>query len=153
MSTKRKRILCVDDDPETCYLTQTYLEMEGYEVIIASSAAEGLRLAKSQRFDLYLFDSGLPDEPGVDLAQQIRMFDSATPIIFHSGHAYDADIRKGVNAGAQAYITKPSNPNEVIEVINTLITEREAGSREEGNAQIPTSRCESPALAVGHDEA
>ena len=116
-----KRILCVDDDPFTCELIKIYLVDAPYELAFAKDLAGSLQLAKSQHFDLYLIDERLPDGSGIDFAREIRTFDSRTPIIFHSASAYAQDIRKGLDAGAQAYITKPSDPDEVVKAIKSII--------------------------------
>jgi DNA-binding response OmpR family regulator len=121
MSPAKRRILCVEDNAEDCELLKTYLELEDYEVVFAHTMADGFHKAKSERFNLYLIDERLPDGLGSTLTRQIRVFDSKTPLIFYSASAYESDIQRGLDAGAQVYITKPSDPNQVIEVIKTLI--------------------------------
>jgi DNA-binding response OmpR family regulator len=125
MQDGRKRILCVDDHTDTCELIEFYLGDAGYEVIIARGIADSLPLIKKMHFDLYLIDEILRDGTGVELAHRIRAFDSTTPLVFHSASAHARDIRRGLDAGAQAYITKPSDPDEVIKIIKTLIAESE----------------------------
>ena len=121
MSSTKKRILCVEDNAEDCDLLKTYLELEDYEVVFAHTGTEGFRMAKSERFDLHLIDECLPDGLGTDLTREIRVFDSTTPIVFYSASAYESDIQRGLDAGAQIYITKPCDPNHVIEIIKTLV--------------------------------
>ena len=121
MLSTKKRILCVEDNTEDCELLKIYLELEDFEVVFARTMAEGFSKAKSDRFDLHLIDEHLPDGLGTDLTRQIRVLDSTTPIVFYSARAYESDIQRGLDAGAQAYITKPSDPNQVLEIIKTLI--------------------------------
>jgi CheY-like chemotaxis protein len=121
MPTNKKRILCVDDDSDNCELVKTYLGLAGYEVITASTISEGLRLAQEQHFDLYLIELRFPEGSGADLARRIHSFDPKTPLVFHSASAYAQDIQEGMDAGAQAYITKPSDPLAVIEIVKNLI--------------------------------
>jgi DNA-binding response OmpR family regulator len=62
---------------------------------------------QTEPFDLYLLDSRLPDLDGFDLCRQMRAFDPNTPILFFSGAAYEADKKRGIEAGANAYVIKP----------------------------------------------
>ena len=69
------------------------------EVVTGSTIESGVALAGSQKFDLYLLDSWLPDGSGLDLCRQIREFDKATPIIFYSAAAYESDRDAGIELG------------------------------------------------------
>lgn len=142
MSIPKKRILCVEDDSDTCELVATYLELTGYEVITAHSFAEALEQVRDGHFDLYFIDKLLPDGSGLALAHEIRTLDSETPIIFHSASAYAADIAQGLEAGAQAYITKPSDPNIVLETIAHHITGSEIGQRRKASLEEIFARSE-----------
>ncbi|HEX5736113.1 MAG TPA: response regulator [Blastocatellia bacterium] len=104
---RRKHILCADDHEDTRTMIACWLDMCGYEVTTAGSIAESLPLTERGGFDLLILDGWYPDGRGVDLCEQIRRFDSHTPILFLSALAYADDIAKGMNAGAQAYLTKP----------------------------------------------
>lgn len=84
-----------------------FLDMYGYEVTTAGSLAETLPLTEKGGFDLLLLDGWFTDGLGVDLCKQIRAFDAHTPIFFLSALAYQSDIDKGLEAGAQAYFAKP----------------------------------------------
>ena len=79
----------------------------GYEAVIAASVSDALERAKSGGLALCILDHWLSQGSGIELCQQIRAFDSHTPIMFYSGAGYRADIQKGLNAGAQAYLVKP----------------------------------------------
>jgi CheY-like chemotaxis protein len=82
------------------------LALAGYRTVNARTVAEGLRLAKSEHFDLYLLDYDLPDGTGLELCKLIRAFDARTPILFHSSRS-DPGIRlAALEAGAQGYIDK-----------------------------------------------
>ena len=65
------RILCVEDDEDSSLMMKVLLGMWNYEVVLAPTAADGFRLAQSERFDLCLLDTSLPDESGVDLCRRI----------------------------------------------------------------------------------
>lgn len=117
MNQKKKRILFVEDYEDTSYLAKLILEHYSLEVTTATTAAEGLRLAREQKFNLYLIDQGLPDFPGIELCRLIRERDAKTPIIFFSGRGLPSDKEEAFSAGAQAYIVKPAAPEELISAV------------------------------------
>jgi DNA-binding response OmpR family regulator len=96
--------------------------MNSYRIHVtcAQSAAEAWRLMKAERFDLYMLDAWLPQTDGFEFCRQIRKLDSVTPILFYSGAAYDADKKKGIAVGANAYLTKP-DVQGLIETVMDLI--------------------------------
>ena len=115
------RVLYIEDHEDTRELVTLVLEQRCLEVVTGSTIANGIALAGSQRFDLYLLDSWLPDGSGLDLCKQIREFDKATPILFYSAAAYEIDRDQALRCGAQAYLTKPSQPSELCKLVTTLI--------------------------------
>ena len=104
------RILFVDDHEDTRFLVITWLNSLGYEVTATHSVSDGLRLASSKAFDLYLLDSRLADGDGKDFCEKIREFDERTPIVFYAG-----DIRERVLADSdcetQGFVMKPEIDN------------------------------------------
>jgi DNA-binding response OmpR family regulator len=107
VSVARKRILCVEDDEDTGDMMNVLLGGYGYEAVIAASVSDALESARSGGLALCILDHWLTKSNGIELCQQIRAFDSHTPIMFYSGAGYRADIQKGLDAGAQAYLVKP----------------------------------------------
>ena len=107
VSGSKKRILFVDDDVETREMMNALLGIYGYEPVIASSVDDALGHAMGGGIDLCILDHWMTEYNGIDLCNKIRAFDPRTPIIFYSGVGYDADIQKGLDAGAQAYLVKP----------------------------------------------
>ena len=103
----RKRILCVDDHEDTRDMMRFLLGTYGYEPVIASSVPDALEHVRSGGLALCILDHWLTEGNGTELCRQIRAFDSQTPIRFYSGAGYTADIQKGLDAGAQAYLVKP----------------------------------------------
>lgn len=103
----KKRILFVDDDVETREMMNALLGIYGYEPVIASSVDDALGHAMGGGIDLCILDHWMTEYNGIDLCNKIRAFDSRTPIMFYSGAGYEADIQKGLDAGAQAYLVKP----------------------------------------------
>src|SRR5687768_14944789 len=128
MRSTKRYILCVDDDDDTCFMLRYLLGQAGYEVRSASSITEGLRLAESERFDLYILDSRFADGAGLDLCRRIREFDSTTPILFFSGLAHESDRQHGLDAGAHGYLIKPNDLDKLTETVTQLIgnNDREA---------------------------
>jgi DNA-binding response OmpR family regulator len=119
-SEARKQILCVDDDEDTRSMMSVLLDHYGYEAVIAASVSDALESARSGGIALCILDHWLTESNGIELCQQIRAFDSDTPIMFYSGAAYEADIQKGLDAGAQAYVVKPDF-DHLKETIDRLI--------------------------------
>lgn len=122
MRFRPNRILCVEDDENTCQMMKVLLGMWNYEVVLAKTAADGFRLAQSERFDLCLLDTSLPDESGFELCRQICELDGHAPIVFISGNAYEADKKRGLQAGALVYLTKPVNFDFLEETMARLVT-------------------------------
>jgi DNA-binding response OmpR family regulator len=125
-SGSRKRILCVDDDEDTRDMMGILLGQYGYEAVIAASVSDALERARSGGLALCILDHWITEGNGIELCQQIRAFDSDTPIMFYSGAGYRADIQKGLDAGAQAYLVKPDF-DRLKPTIDRLIDE--AGSK------------------------
>ena len=117
----KARILCTEDDEDTRDILKLLLETEGFEVTCAEASAEALSLAKAEKFDLYILDNWMPETSGYDLCQQIREFDSATPILFYSGVETDVDHKLAMSAGAQGYLIKPTDPDKLVAEIKRLI--------------------------------
>ena len=118
---EKHRILYVEDHEDTREMVKIILGKNEFDVITAASSEDGVRLAHDQRFDLYLLDLWLPDGIGLELARAIREVDNETPIVFFSAAAYETDRFEAMQAGAQAYLTKPAKPSELCRVISSLI--------------------------------
>src|SRR5262245_41789932 len=115
------RILYVEEHVESCELLVLWLNSSGYEVVSANTLSDGLRLAKSGTFVAYILSGKFIDGTGLDLCRQIRLFDSNTPIIFYSAMTRDSDLVGAVNAGAQAYLIKPNDFEQIEPTIGRLV--------------------------------
>jgi DNA-binding response OmpR family regulator len=122
MEQTKKRILCVDDDKDTCLMLKTLFDMAGYEATSVMTVTDASRLAKQGSFDLYLLDLWFPDGTGIELCQYIRLFDSTTPILFCSSAAFETDIKKAMSAGAQGYLVKPTLVEDLMQTVRTCLT-------------------------------
>ena len=103
----RPRVLCVDNDEDSRVMLSTLLRLAVIEAKTVGTAAEALSSIQAERFNLYLLDTWLPDLDGFELCRRMRDFDPDTPILFFSGAAYEADKKRGIEAGADAYVIKP----------------------------------------------
>jgi DNA-binding response OmpR family regulator len=116
-------ILIADDDPVIQKLLAVNFEMEGYRVVTASDGAEALERVGSDHPDLAVLDVMMPKVDGLDVVRTLRA-DSATctmPIILLSAKAQAVDINRGLEAGADAYVTKPFDPAELLDKAAALI--------------------------------
>lgn len=108
LSNPQARVLCVDDDADAREMLSELLKFSLIETKAVGTAAQALSLIQTERFDLYLLDSWLPDLDGVELCRRMRALDPHTPVLFYSGAAYDDDKESAIEAGANAYVTKPA---------------------------------------------
>ena len=106
-SNNRPRVLCVDDDEDSREMLSNLLKLLRIEAKAVPTAAQALWLIQAERFDLYLLDAWLPGVDGFELCRKMRGLDARTPILFFSGAAYESDKKRGIEAGANAYVIKP----------------------------------------------
>jgi CheY-like chemotaxis protein len=121
MQPVKRRILCVDDNEDSCEIVVILLTRAGYEVVLARTAAEALNRTLTDSFDVLLLDNHLPDGSGLELCQQIREFNNHTPSCFYSSDAYPKQIEAAKQAGANAYLVKPVLPDEIERTIGQLL--------------------------------
>ena len=121
MQVVKHRVLYIEDHEDTRELVTLLLNQRSYEVVTGGTIASGIALANTEKFDLYLLDSWLPDGSGLDLCQKIREFDKTTPILFYSAAAYASDHELALQCGAQAYLIKPSQPSDLCKLVSELI--------------------------------
>jgi len=123
MPPSKRRILYVEDDADTRELVSFVLRQENYDVVLAENNDNALLLARTMHFDLYMIDNWMPGGSGIDLCERIREFDPSTPILFYSGAAYDQDQRAAFAAGAQGYLIKPVENDQLISEVSKLVSE------------------------------
>ncbi len=126
MAAPKLRVLYSEDDLDNREFICLILAQEGFETVCPKNSKDVLTIAKEARFDAYLLDSWTPGMSGLELCKRIREFDTHTPIIFYSGAAYAEDEDAARAAGAQAYITKPSGWDEVVDAIREAISNSQA---------------------------
>jgi DNA-binding response OmpR family regulator len=107
MSTART-ILLVDDDDELRDSLRDQLALhDEFEIVTASTATQGVEIAKKERLDLVILDVGLPDMDGREACKMMRKNGLKSPILMLTGNTADADVILGLDAGANDYVTKP----------------------------------------------
>ena len=119
-------VLVVDDDPVIQGLLRVNFEMEGYEVVVAGDGVEGLERARSEQPDVVILDVMMPRMDGLEVARTLKA-DPATatiPILLLSAKAQEVDVRAGGAPGADAYVTKPCDPLELLKRVEALISAR-----------------------------
>jgi len=109
---KNRTILVIEDDKYISHFIDISLTKEGYHVLTAETAAEGMFLFSSYRPDIILLDLGLPDKDGVDLLRELRAFSDA-PVLVVSARGQEKEKIAALDMGANDYITKPFHMGEL----------------------------------------
>ncbi|MFA9480164.1 response regulator [Phycisphaerales bacterium AB-hyl4] len=127
LSSDAPAILIVEDEPDLLELLRYNLVREGYRVQVADTGEEGLRLARAAAPDLMLLDLMLPAMDGLEVCKAIKSRDrtSRTAIIMLTAKGEEADIVRGLEAGADDYITKPFSPRVLLARINSVLRRRQ----------------------------
>lgn len=118
-----KTVLVVDDDRVIQQLLVVNLELEGYDVETASDGEQALEKIASVKPDIVLLDIMMPKYDGWEVCRRAKA-DKATagiPIIFLSARAQDLDVRRGIELGVAAYMTKPFDPLELMDVVKRVL--------------------------------
>lgn len=115
------RILLVEDNQTLGYILKEYLEMKNFEVILARDGKAGLQAFKKQHFDLCILDVMMPNMDGFTLAAELRAIDRKIPFIFLTAKALKVDKLKGFNLGADDYIVKPVDEEELVARIRAVL--------------------------------
>jgi DNA-binding response OmpR family regulator len=115
------KILLVEDDSSLGYILKEYLEMHKFDIDLAKDGEEGLRFFNRINYDLCILDVMLPKKDGFTLAQEIKQLNEKIPIIFLTSKALKIDKLKGFKLGADDYITKPVDEEELIARIEAVM--------------------------------
>ncbi|MCS6856557.1 MAG: response regulator transcription factor [Sandaracinaceae bacterium] len=132
----RRRILIVEDDPALAMGLVDALEFEGFSVIHAKTGQEGLHHAFKSRPDAIILDLMLPDTNGYLVCERIRSQNPLVPIIMLTARGQESDKIRGLDAGADDYITKPFSIGELIARMRAIFRRVERGNKSETPFQI-----------------
>jgi len=115
-----KKVLVVDDDTKTVELVNLYLSRDGYRVITAYDGIEALRMARESHPDLIVLDLMLPGMDGLEICHTLRA-ESDVPIIMLTAMTTDDDRLRGLDLGADDYVTKPFSPRELAARVRAVL--------------------------------
>lgn len=118
------RILIIEDDSNIAELEKDYLEINGYETKVVVDGLDGVKEARTKKYDLIIIDLMLPTINGFDICAMIRD-ELSIPMIIVSARNDDIDKIKGLGLGADDYITKPFSPSELIARVKNQLTRYE----------------------------
>lgn len=121
MNQMNEKILLVEDNETLGYILKEYLEMKGFDVDLAIDGTQGLRRFQKSPFDLCILDVMMPEMDGFELAKEIKTISMDMPIIFLTAKALKVDVLKGFNIGADDYIVKPVNEEELVARIKAVL--------------------------------
>jgi len=116
----KKTILIVDDEPHIVLGLKDALEFEGFRIVTASNGKDAVQVAKAERPNAILLDLMLPDKNGYQICEEVRRFDTAVPILMLTARSQEADKIRGLDAGADDYVTKPFSLGELIARLRAL---------------------------------
>jgi two-component system alkaline phosphatase synthesis response regulator PhoP len=121
LSQMQNRILLVEDELHLQHAIKLNLELEGFTVQISSTGTDAVKIFREQKFDLVILDIMLPEMDGFMVCENIRMYDQQIPVLFLSAKNTPADRIAGLKKGADDYLTKPFELEELILRTNKLL--------------------------------
>ena len=129
MNIGRPKILSVDDNESSRYAVKRMLQVAGFEVGEATNGADALRMVREEQFDLVLLDVNLPDMNGFDVCRRLKAAPETASIpVMHITASYPrpADQASGLNAGAEAYLVEPVEPEVLLATVRAVLRARHA---------------------------
>lgn len=118
-----KKVLIVDDEPNIVISLEFLMKREGFEVVIARDGEEALRKVEEGMPDLMLLDVMMPKKSGFEVCQQLRAnpANAALKIVMLTAKGRDTEVTKGLDLGADAYMTKPFSTKELVAQVKSLL--------------------------------
>jgi len=117
---QRRRVLVIEDEPDLVRGLRDALEFEGFEVLSSGLGRDGVRLARERAPDIVLLDLMLPDINGFSVCEEIRGASPLVPIIMLTARSQETDKIRGLEVGADDYVTKPFSVCELVARINAI---------------------------------
>jgi DNA-binding response OmpR family regulator len=132
-------LLIVDDEPDICYILEMLLQEDGYRVVSAGMGTQALALAQKQTFDLIILDLLLPDLDGFSVlgALRARAATALTPVILLSARDSAAEKVRGLQIGADDYVTKPFSADELLARVRAALRRRELEGGTNPSTRLP----------------
>ena len=131
-----KTILVIEDEPAMVLGLTDALSFEGYRTVAAGTGRQGVELAKAEKPDLVLLDLMLPDTNGYEVCTQLRRLSRTVPIMILSARSQDADKIRGLDAGADDYVTKPFSVGELVARVRAVLRRVERAVNSPASARI-----------------
>ncbi|HLZ20844.1 MAG TPA: response regulator transcription factor [Ktedonobacterales bacterium] len=132
MSAKKPMILAADDDPQLLRLVARNLQLEGYEVVASTDGQQALEHVEQKMPDLLILDVMMPRLDGFSVCERVREF-SAVPIIIVTARGQDQDKIRGLDLGADDYLTKPFSIEELLARVRAVLRRSQLSAQQ--NAQ------------------
>ncbi len=136
-----RRVLVVEDDPVVALGLEDALGFEGFEVIHAATGRAALAYLERGHADCILLDVMLPDLNGYQVCEQVRRTDTEVPILMLTARAQEVDKIRGLDVGADDYVTKPFALGELIARIRALLRRRDRTTRPPAAAPFRVGEC------------
>lgn len=130
------KIIVIEDEQSLQTILEYDLEQQNHEVDLADDGAQGLEMIKQNQYDLAIVDWMLPNLSGVEIIQKVREFNKKIRIILLTARSDEMDIVKGLEAGANDYVTKPFSPRELSARIRGLLRDVENTEETEQVVQV-----------------
>jgi len=124
----KKTILVVEDEPQLALGLKDALEFEGFRVVTCGTGRDGAQLARTERPHAVLLDLMLPDINGYQVCEEIRRTDAIVPILMLTAKSQEADKIRGLDAGADDYVTKPFSVGELVARIRAIFRRTQRAS-------------------------
>jgi len=125
------RILLAEDEEHLLEAIKLNLEIEGYEVVTAKNGLEAVKKFEGQRFNLIIMDVMMPELNGFEACRQIRLADSDVPVLFLTAKDSGQDKVTGLKVGADDYMTKPFNLEELLLRVKVMVKHSLKGTKQE----------------------
>jgi CheY-like chemotaxis protein len=121
--TSARLVLVADDEEDILTLVSTIVERAGHEVVSVRDGAQALAAIRERRPDLVVLDISMPEVDGLEVLRRVRA-DGETrelPVLLLSARAQEADVRRGFDTGASAYVKKPFSPSDLARRVDELL--------------------------------
>jgi DNA-binding response OmpR family regulator len=138
MPARKTTVLTADDDPQLLRLIARNLQLEDYDVLVASDGQQALEQIEQHAPDLVLLDVMMPRMDGFTVCQRVREF-SAVPIIIVTARGQDQDKVRGLDLGADDYLTKPFSIEELLARVRAVLRRAQFTASEQAHAMHTTT--------------
>jgi DNA-binding response OmpR family regulator len=137
MPVKKQTILAADDDPQLLRLVTRNLQLEGFDVVAVSDGQQALEQIEAQKLDLVILDVMMPKLDGFTVCERVREF-SSVPIIIVTARGQDQDKIRGLDLGADDYLTKPFSVEELLARVRAVMRRSQVAGNHEAQNLRPT---------------